>query len=188
MHEHALDQLTFIRTTMERATAFTAVPGWGGVAMGLIALAAATIARRQFSYWSWLTVWLSAAALAVTVGVVTMIRKARRLGFSLRSESGRKFAIGFFPPIVAGAVLSIPLFQNGMMKALVSAWLMSYGCAIAAGGTYSVRIIPAMGFAFLGLGALALLLPVNWRDLPLAAGFGGLHIFFGLIIARKYGG
>ena len=97
-------------------------------------------------------------------------------------------AIGFSPPILAGAVLSVPLFQNGMMKALASAWLMSYGCAIAAGGTYSVRVVPAMGFAFLALGALTLLLPVDWRDLPLAAGFGGLHIVFGFVIARKYGG
>ena len=188
LHEHALDQITYIRSTMERAVSFTAIPGWGGVGIGLIALAASALASRQFSYNSWLLVWLGALVLAVAVGVVAMVRKARRLGFSLRSEPGRKFAIGFVPPLVAGALLSVPLFQAGMMKVLVAAWLMSYGCAVAAGGTYSARIVPAMGFAFLTLGALTLFLPVSWRDLPLAAGFGGLHIFFGWIIARKYGG
>jgi hypothetical protein len=188
LEDHALDQLTFIRTTMQRATAFTAIPGWGGVVMGAIALTSAAVARRQVSNESWLAVWLVTALLAVLIGVSALILKARRLGFSLRSESGRKFVIGFTPPILAVTALSWPLFQAGMLQTLAAAWLLSYGCAVAAGGTYSEKIVPAMGLAFLILGGLTLLVPAAWRDLMLGAGFGGLHIIFGFIIARKYGG
>lgn len=188
LQNHALDQLTYIRSTMQRAAAFTAIPGWGGVAMGTIAVAAAFFAHRQASPAAWLAVWLTAALLAVVVGVTAMLAKARRLDFSLRSESGRKFVIGFAPPIVAVAALSIPLFQAGLLQTLCAAWLLSYGCGVAAAGTYSERVVPAMGLAFLILGVLTLLCPAGWRDVMLAAGFGGLHIGFGLIIARKYGG
>lgn len=173
---------------MQRAAAFTAIPGWGGVAMGSVALAAAWIAHRQASPEAWLAVWLAAALLAVTVGVTAMALKARRLGFSLRSESGRKFLMGFAPPIAAVMALSLPLFRAQMFQTLAAAWMLSYGCAVAAAGTFSERIVPAMGLGFLLLGGMTLLCPAGWCDWMLALSFGGLHIGFGLIIARKYGG
>lgn len=188
LHERALDHLTYIRTTMERAGSFTAVPGWGGVWMGATAIVAAVIAARQMSAENWLRVWSVEALVAAGVGGFAMWKKARRLGFSPKSEPGRKFALGFLPPLAAGAMLTGPLFAAGNLKALAACWLMCYGSGVAAGGTYSARVVPGMGLAFLVVGALALALPVDWRDVPLALGFGGLHILFGLIIARKYGG
>lgn len=188
LHEKALEQLTFIRSTMERATSFTAVPGVGGVIMGLTAVAAAVLASRQLSAENWFGVWTAEALIAILIGALAVWRKAARLKFSFRSETGRKFATGFLPPVVAAVILTAPLFLAGQFRTLVAAWLMLYGSGVAAAGTYSARIVPIMGFAFIGLGGITLLLPPEWRDLPLALGFGGLHIVFGLIIARKYGG
>jgi hypothetical protein len=188
LHERALEHLHYIRTTMERTGTFTAVPGWGGVWIGLTALAAATIASRQTAAEHWLRVWTAELAVAASIGVFAMWRKARRLGFSLQSGPGRKFALGFLPPLVAGAALSGALFETGNMKTLAASWLMCYGSGVAAGGTYSARVVPLMGLAFLACGVITLALPAEWRDVMLALGFGGLHIGFGLIIARNYGG
>lgn len=188
LHHHALEHLQFIRSTMERAGSFTAVPGLGGVAMGLSALAAAWMARRQTAPDGWLTVWITEGVVAVAIGALAMVHKARSSGASLSSEPARKFVLGFLPPLAAGALLTIPLFQAGKLGLIAATWLLMYGSAVISAGAFSVKIVPSMGVAFLALGGLALWAPAELKDLPLAAGFGGLHIIFGLWIWRKYGG
>src|SRR5690606_9221534 len=100
---------------------------------------------------------------------------------------GRKFALSFTPPIVAGAALTFALHVNGAPAVIPGTWLLLYGAAVATAGTFSVRIVPVMGLCFMALGVAALLSPVAWGDLWLAAGFGALHIGFGIAIARRHG-
>ena len=188
MHEHAMDNLRYIRETMERAGAFTAVPGWGGVWMGLSALAAAWIASRQPSFDSWFTTWMVEAAVALTIGAVTMYGKARSGKHSLTSAPARKFALSFAPPLFAGGVLTAVLYRHGLGGVMPGMWLLLYGAGVVTGGAFSVRIVPVMGCCFMVWGALALLAPAGWSNLLLAFGFGGMHVFFGLLIARRYGG
>ena len=182
-----MDDLSFIRATMERATAFTAVPGWGGVLMGLTAVVAASIAGSQDDPGRWLAVWIGEAVLAVVIGSVAMGLKARGAGSTVLSRPGRQFLLGSSPPIVVGGLLTLALAQAGLHPLLPGAWLLLYGAGVVTGGAYSVRVVPAMGLAFLALGAVALFAP-GWGNLLLGVGFGGLHIGFGLLIARRYGG
>jgi hypothetical protein len=188
LHDHAIADIRFIRAAMERTSNFTAVPGLGGVCMGLTALAAAPLAAHQTTPLAWLTVWATEAVLAIAIGGLAMVDKARRSQTPLFAGAGRKFLMAFAPPIVAGALLTWPLFQAGLPGVLSAAWLMLYGVAIIAAGAYSALIVPSMGLAYLGLGALALVAPPGLRDLLLGAGFGGLHIIFGFWIYRRYGG
>src|SRR5688572_5328922 len=97
LHARAMDNLSFIRSTMERATSFTAVPGWGGVAMGLTALAATALAGTRAAEREWLAVWLSASVLALAIGGWAMAVKARRAGTSVLSYSGRRFVLSYVP-------------------------------------------------------------------------------------------
>jgi hypothetical protein len=179
--------LRFIRGAMERAGAFTAVPGWGGMAMGATALAAAVIASRQPTPDQWLHTWLLEAAVAASIGGITMARKARREESPLWAGPGRKFAMGFLPALATGALLTAALRQAGAMSLLPAVWLLLYGTAVVAGGTFSVRIVPVLGVCFWGLGVGALLVP-GWGDAWLAAGFGVGHLVFGFLIARRHGG
>lgn len=183
-----MDDLRYIRATMERAGAFTAVPGWGGVAMGISALAAAGVASNQPTGDRWLGVWLAAAVVAIAIAGWTITRKARRAGVPLLDGPGRKFALSFLPPVLAGAVLTLALYRSGTMTALPGAWLLLYGAGVVTAGTFSVRIVPVLGLCFMALGAAALFSPAAWGDAYLAIGFGGLHILFGTAIARRYGG
>ncbi|MCG8467721.1 MAG: hypothetical protein MJB57_05850 [Gemmatimonadetes bacterium] len=186
--DRAREDLRFIRRTMERGAAFTAVPGLGGVGMGCTALVAAALASRQATPEAWLLVWVLEAVVAVAIGVVAIHRKARRASLAVLSGGGRTFVLSFLPPALAGAVLTIALWQTGAHALLPGAWLLLYGAAVVTAGTFAVRIVPTMGICFMVLGALTLLWARDHGDLAMAAGFGGLQIVFGTIIARRHGG
>jgi hypothetical protein len=188
IQSHAMDNLRFIRETMERAGSFTAVPGWGGVAMGLTALASALLASRQTTRQAWLETWLIEGGLAIALGILAMWRKASAAGLPLWSSPARKFVFSFVPPLVAGAAVTIVLWNAGLTAAIPGVWLMLYGSGVITGGAFSVPIVPVMGACFLAEGALATFSPHAWGDFWLGLGFGGLHILFGFIIARRYGG
>lgn len=185
---HAVENLRFIRETMERSGSFTAVPGWGGVTMGVTALFAAAMAAQQSSAHAWLVVWVLEAAVALLIGGLAIFRKARTANQPILYGPSRKFALSLAPPLGAGALLTGVLFRAGLTGAIPGMWLLLYGAGVIAGGSFSVRIIPVMGFCFMVAGASALFSPPAWGNYYLATGFGGLHILFGTIIARRYGG
>jgi len=187
LQAHAMDNLRYIRETIERAGSFTAVPGLGGVLMGSTALAAALAAGPAAHGARWVVVWMAEAMVAAAIGVAGAAWKSHRARLSLLSGPGRKFAGAFTPAMAAGALLTAVLFQHGMTALLPGLWLLLYGSAIVSGGSASVRVVPLMGFCFMAAGAVALVEPAAGCVL-LAAGFGGLHILFGTIIAVKYGG
>ncbi|MGH9627922.1 MAG: hypothetical protein ACRD7E_06230 [Bryobacteraceae bacterium] len=189
MHVRAMDNIRFIRHTMERAGSFTGVPGWGGVVMGCSALAAAAAASAQPSYPRWVTVWIVEAVAALAIGLAAMQRKARSgRSMSILSPAGRKFLLSFAPPLLAGVLLTVVLLRAEAPALLPGVWLCLYGTGVLTGGAFSERIVPAMGLCFFVAGAMAFFLPPAWGNTVLAAGFGGIHIIFGLIIARRYGG
>jgi hypothetical protein len=184
----AADHLRYIRETMESAAEFTAVPGWGGVGMGVTALAAAIIASRQTNPRIWLAIWLVEAFVAVAIAAPTAATKAHRANSALFSGPGRKFVLSFAPPIVVGGLLTFALYHAGILGALPGMWLMLYGTAIVTGGAFSVRVVPVMGLCLILLGTAALFAPAHWGDAFMAAGFGIVQIGFGWWIARHYGG
>lgn len=188
LHVRAMDNLAFIRDTMEAAGAFTAVSGWGMVAVGAIATVAAIIASTQHSPLRAIYVWMAAAVLAPCVSAWAIIRKARRAHIPILSGPGRKFILSFSPPMLVGALLTIVLYRGGLTAAIPGVWLLLYGTGVVAGGAFSVRIVPVMGICFMLAGMLALFTPVSWSDWIMGSAFGGLHIAFGIPIARRHGG
>jgi hypothetical protein len=188
LHDRAIDDLRYIRETMERSGSFTAVSGQGGVVMGLVALTATLLARPVADPLTWVSIWMGAAVVSFTVALVMMRAKARSRGTSLLVGAGRKFAWNVSPPLLVGGILTVALARAGMTDILPGVWLMLYGTGVVTGGAFSVSVVPMMGSAFMAMGALALFAPLAWGDAFMAIGFGGLHIVFGLVIWRKHGG
>lgn len=197
--------LRFIRETMARTGTFTAVPGWGGMGMGATALVAAGFASRQTTVWDWTMVWVAAACVAVVIGVWTTWAKARRGSDSLLSGAGRKFVLGLLPALLAGLALTVAIYAYEVgasgeyfarraqllttsRQILPGLWMLLYGAGVASAGMFSVRLVPLMGTLFMLAGVLALMAPAGWGDACMAAGFGGLHLVFGALIARRHGG
>ncbi|MCS7314653.1 MAG: hypothetical protein RMI94_06510 [Bryobacterales bacterium] len=184
---HALDNLRFIRETMERATAFTAISGWGLIAVGLTALGAAVLAWRKPPS-RWLTIWLVEALLSFAIAAAATVRKARSARMPLFSMPARRFALSFSPPMAVGAILTLVLHRAAQWDVIPGMWMLLYGTGIVTGGAFSIRVVPFLGLCFMALGTLTLFLPPSWGCPMMAAGFGGLHLVFGTLIVRRYGG
>jgi hypothetical protein len=191
MHEHALSNLRYIRDAMERATEFTSIPGWGGLAVGLTALVATVIGHRFLIAGeprNWLLTWLAEALAAAVIAGITMIRKGRRLGLPFDSTPARRFFISYFAPMAAGAALTYVLGHVAHYSGLPPTWLLLYGTSFISSGAFSIRVVPVMGVCFMALGIVACFVPLVAGNALLGAGFGLVHVVFGFIIARSYGG
>ncbi len=186
--DRAIDNLEFIRETMERSTSFTAVPGYGGMLMGVTAVVAAYIAHQQTLVRDWFVTWLVEAALAFAIGLLAMWQKSRIADTSLLSTPARKFALSFTPPLVCGVAITLGLWRYGQFELMAPVWMLCYGASVVCGGAFSVRVIPVMGWFFIAIGAAAFALPAGFGNYLMAASFGFVHIIFGAIIAKKYGG
>jgi hypothetical protein len=188
LHDRAMDNLKYIRETMERATAFTGISGWGQVAIGVTALGSSFIAAQQKSFTQWLAIWCAEALVALLIAGWSMDRKSRAVKMPMFSGPGRKVAFSLSPPLFAGGMLTVVLYRAGLTNAIPGLWLLLYGTGVVTGGMFSVSAVPIMGLCFMTLGAAAFLAPAAFANWFMAAGFGGLHIVFGVIIARRYGG
>lgn len=186
--DRAIDNLQFIRETMERSTVFTSVPGYGGIFMGATAIAAAVIANMQPIIRDWLTVWLMEAFLACGIGFFAMWQKSKITKNPLISAPAKKFALNFFPPILCAIFITLGLWRFGHFEVMIPVWILLYGAAVVCGGANSVRIVPIAGWCFIALGAIAFFLPAGMGNAMMGLSFGVLHIVFGAIVAWKHGG
>lgn len=184
----AADDLTYIRSAMERSSAFTAVPGAGGVVTGVIGLIAAVVGARQPTGERWLATWLGAASIAVVVELAAMTWKARRAGIALTGKNARRFALGTAAPLVAGGAITYDLWVMRDFNVMAPAWLLLYGVGVLTGGMFSVPVVRALGACFMAAGIAASLTLPEWGNVWLGIGFGGLHVGFGAYIARYHGG
>jgi hypothetical protein len=189
---HALEDLRYIRAAMARAGVFSAVPGRGLVLAGGSALAAAWLARAARGAGgesAWLEAWLIELAIASAIAIVAVRAKARATGEDAAGGPARRFFGSFALPCVLAVPLTVALLHQGAFHLLPGVWLGLYGAALVAGwGAVTREVVPVLGLSFALLGMCALLSPASWGDAWMAAGFGGLHIGFGIWIARRLGG
>ncbi len=188
LHSRAAADLQYIRKAIETSGSFTSVPGLGAILIGFSALATAWLASQFSTPTERLQLWVAEAALAATLGLICTIKKARRDGRDLRHPVSRRFLLSLAPPLLAAAVLTVALARSGVFEELPGLWLLLYGTGVLTAGAFSIRAVPLMGICFMALGVLTLMLSPHWNQIMMGIGFGGLHLVFGTIIARYYGG
>jgi hypothetical protein len=180
---HAVATLRYIRASMDAAS-FVAVPGSAGIAMGSVGLLAMVLSSAPGLREYWLAIWLASAALGGCIGFALMTRPASLRGLLLFGTPLRRFALGLFPALFGGAVMTAVHWTSGNLHAIPGTWLLLYGCALISASVAATRTLAIMGGAFVGLGLLALLLPDGLQVWMLGAGFGALHVLFGFLIGR----
>jgi hypothetical protein len=189
LHDRALENVAFVRGVMERSSHFTAVPGWGGVAMGATAIGAAVLASTQATEKQWFGIWVADAALSAVIGVVAIVIKARTNSVPLGVGPARRFALCMLPALVAGAALTLACAQSEAWSLMPVVWLLLYGVGVcAAGAVSSPPVVSLLGLALVAGGTAAAFSPVSWGNWYLAALFGVGHIVAGIVIIRHHGG
>lgn len=184
LDSHAAATLRYIRRSMEGAVQL-AVPGSAGLVLGTIALLATALCLAPELHKFWLPIWLSAALLGAVLGSTLIVRESSLRDLRLHGTPLLKFALCLAPSLGAGLVMTAVHWFGGNLHAIPGTWLLLYGCALLAASAATTRIIAALGMLFVLFGLAALLLPDEWQLLMLGAGFGGLHILFGLLIGRS---
>ena len=184
LESHALGTLQYIRASIEAASQF-AVPGSAGVAMGAVGVLAAVLCAQPAFAPHWFRIWLVAAAAAFLGGSALMAHQSLRSGTALFRGPVRKFLMCLCPALAVGVILTVQLWLSASPRMIPAVWLLMYGCGVLAASTMTVRPVALMGALFLALGVAALELPFARQNLLLGAGFGGLHIIFGLAISAR---
>jgi hypothetical protein len=187
IESRALGTLSYIRSSIDAAGSL-AVPGASGIVMGTIGMIAAAFASVPALSARWLEIWLGAAVVASLMGGALFARQATHRGRSLLSGPIRKFMLCLAPSLLAGAVLTFVLWRADMERLVPGTWLLLYGCAVIACSTVtnslSQKLIASMGAMFVMLSVAAFTAPPALQTAILGAGFGVLHLVFGLLIGR----
>jgi len=197
--EEARENLRVIRQTMERSTRYSTLSGLSGVLIGLAAIggvavsdamlararAAHPLARTDYLHLG--PVWLVVLLLAVAIEFGCNKRRAALVGKRVASPLGAHIVLAALPAFTAAPLLTWFFYQHGLAPLVWGVWMLCYGLAICAVGLFSVKPVSYLGAAFVLAGAVTLLLPAR-DDLPMMAlAFGGFHIVYGVLMARKHG-
>ena len=182
--DRAQGDLQLIRSMMQRTQRFVPLPGWGVMTVGVIGCSAAWLSRN-LNDGSWMFFWLGAATVSLLVVLAVSLWQSRNTGRSVLLGRHRSFWLALLPSFLAAALLTLALGRVQAAGLLPGLWLLLYGSAMVGAGRHAVPQVGWMGWSFMLLGALALLLP--GRSLFMGLGFGGLHLLFGLMIALDGG-
>lgn len=202
-HHNYLQDLAAIRLAMERSVKFLSLSGLSGVLAGIYALAGATVAWWLLYFPNptsgypepdkvnnsvvtrLMVVALVVLTLSLVTGYLMSLTKARRLGVSIWNKTSRDFLSSLFIPLIAGGLFISIFMYRGYFVTVAPCCLVFYGLALINASLFTVRELKYLGFSEIFLGLLAAM----WPELGLllwAAGFGVLHIIYGLMVYYRY--
>ncbi len=198
--DNGLKEVAEIRSMMERSTKFLSLSGLSGIGAGIVALVgwgwASSYLKSRFpagneaavNHEEILVFMLASGLVIVGALAVAMFfswRLARKRGLPIWNITARDVVLALLSPLTSGGVFSLILVRQSLYGLIPSAMLLFYGMALVNAGKYTVHDIRILGLSEVLLGLAAGLLP----DLALwfwAAGFGLLHILYGIVMYLKY--
>jgi len=200
------DQISSIKSIMERSTKFISLSGLSGIMAGIYALIGAWLAygiipadivlnpepnRGLFNVYSISFIAelagmaFAVLALSIITGILLTVRKAHRKGQKVWNQSSRSFLKNGLVPLLSGGFFILILLSHGYYSLISASCLLFYGLSLIAASQYTYSDVKWLGVSELVLGLLALLIPglglVLW-----ALGFGFMHILYGTVMHFKY--
>jgi len=177
---------------MERAGRYSHVSALSAAVAGALALAGAIVSKvLQVNYnvparaAPLAAVWGAVLCLSILQAAAFHIAKCRRRGEPAWSHLTCQVVVAMLPALFVGAAITVYGFQTGQLDLLPPIWLLAYGSSLMGLGLYAGGRIQIVGALFMLLGAAGLWW---WKEYGLRlmfAGFGGLHILLGVLLAWK---
>ncbi len=203
MEKDYLKDISEIRSIMEKSSRFISLSGLSGVMAGIYALIGAAIAYNlvytsqdlvydqliirdvRGNVGSLILIALSVLGAAVFTGIYLTRRKAKKQGLKTWDESAKRSLINLLIPLVAGGILVIIFYQQGLIAMIAPLTLIFYGLGLINASHYTYRDIRLLGISEVILGLIASAV-IGYGLLIWAIGFGVLHIVYGALMYFKY--
>lgn len=199
-----IQDLSEIRSIMERSTKFLSLSGWSGILAGIYALAGAFIVYKLFYFNTEEVIYhtlsrqeisgnviqlfllgLIILILAIGTGVLLSYRKAKKRGEKLWNPASRRMVINMIIPLITGGIFILILFSKGFIGLMAPLTLIFYGLAIFNASKFTYEELRYLGLLEIGLGLAASYFP-GFSLLFWAIGFGALHIIYGIYMHLRY--
>lgn len=195
--------LASIRSMMERSVKFISLSGLSGVLAGVYALLGAVAAfyvvyapASPFEYndystmdidtiYKVLAIAASVLIFSVATGIFFSSRKAKKHKIAFWNSASKQMVFNISIPLVSGGIFILILLASGHPGLAIPSTLIFYGLALIQGSTNTFDEVRYLGYFEIVMGLIATALP-GYGLLFWAAGFGFLHIVYGLIMYNKY--
>lgn len=203
MNEKHQEDLLHIRSMMERSSRFISLSGLSGVFAGLSALIGGLYVYQLFKangieyfdnnhqlYSTNLIAELILTAFiilffALAFGIFFTVRKSKKLKLPIWTSATKNMLFNLAVPLVVGAIFCFALVYHQMFVLVAPSTLIFYGLALLNAEKYTYSDIKYLGFSELILGSIALFF-LGYGLVFWILGFGILHIFYGLLLFKKY--
>ncbi len=197
------EDLASIRSLMERSSRFVSLSGMAGVMAGIYALAGSIVAYfllyypdhsfESFFYKANTTdrifiliiIALGVLAASLATGILFAFKKAQKHGTRFWDHSGQKFIINVCIPLITGGIFITCLLYNQLFWLIAPCCLIFYGLALINASSYTFGDMRYLGLCEIALGILCMLFP-NYGLVFWSAGFGILHLIYGIVLYKKY--
>ncbi|UPQ75144.1 hypothetical protein [Chryseobacterium nepalense] len=197
------EDLSHIRTMMERSSRFISLSGLSGVVAGLAAIAGAVYVyfvfqREGIDYFDGernvfspslvkelVTIGIAILVVAILSGYIFTANKSKRKGLKIWDATTRRLLVTFAIPLVTGGFFCLALLYHHLFVLIAPATLLFYGLALVSAERYTLTDIKYLGYCQIILGLISLFF-LGWGLLFWTVGFGALHIVYGLIMHKKY--
>lgn len=197
------EDLSHIRSMMERSSRFISLSGLSGVVAGLTALIGAgyvyfVLKREGISYFDGdrniyqpalvrelVIIGVLILAVALLSGYIFTANKSRKKGLKIWDATTKRLLVTFVVPLITGGIFCLAMLFHHLFVWIAPATLIFYGLALVSAERYTLTDVKYLGYCQIVLG-LASLFFLGWGLLFWAIGFGVLHIVYGSIMHKKY--
>jgi hypothetical protein len=200
------EELTSIRSLMERSSKFISLSGLSGILAGVYALIGSAIAyyiiymspSRHYvniengtdnTTYTYTCSLMAVAILVLIASLSTCVyltnRKAKKNGQVVWGKTSRSLLFQMSISLITGGLLILILLLRGYYGIVAPASLIFYGLSLIGASNFTFTDIRYLGLSEILLGLIAACLP-GYGLLFWAIGFGLLHIIYGSVMYLKH--